>query len=324
MNVAQKETKETKRLLIGWSEVDVVAVNPTKEKLMKLLEIDDEEVKSKFKEPEYTGEKDGDATARVVFYVKNKKTNQVDNVTFSLKNVEQKSKTEKSLYLNQVGETQWTDSEDNLWDSFKNFQQVLTWEGNGEVSERYFKGARPKDIKVIAPKKYRKAVVGESDLVEFIKAWLLSVDYNNVDTDLLLDTKKLFSGNFRELESLFGLNVGTVVVNYAVKNVEKDGEYKEYQTVSNKFFLSGNNAKMLRNYGLTAEKLEVIKEKYNSDTQKKSLTPIELFFAKVTDEANGISKSDVFYTPFEQQVYDSSMNYVMTTNNVVDSTDSDY
>lgn len=161
--------------------------------------------------------------------------------------------------------------------------------------------------------------------MNFVKNWLLGIDYRNTETDLLLDMKKVFQGNFKELQSLLKMDVGSVVVNYAIKSVEKDGELKDYQTISNKFFMQGANMRLLRNYGLTPEKLDIIKEKYASESLKKSLIPVEKFFAEISDAENGISKGNVFYVPFEATEYDPNMNYVTTTDSVVvNDSNSDY
>ena len=51
MNVKTRE-KDVKSLSVGWGEVEVVAINPSKEELIKLMDIG-EEYQEDFKDPVY-------------------------------------------------------------------------------------------------------------------------------------------------------------------------------------------------------------------------------------------------------------------------------
>ncbi len=82
MNVKTRE-KDVKSLSVGWGEVEVVAINPSKEELIKLMDIG-EEYQEDFKDPVYCGEKEGIETARIAFYVKNIKTNKINPISFFL------------------------------------------------------------------------------------------------------------------------------------------------------------------------------------------------------------------------------------------------
>lgn len=318
MKINQTEnTGSKKQLFVGYAQCKLVGINPTKDELVKLLEVEEEHY-DKFKEPEYIGEDaEGNQFVKLTFYVKNLKTNKIDPVYFQITKKEAVSQSGKTQFVNQLGETQWVDDEDNLWDNFTSFQQVLSWSyTNGESGEKYQPGAKPKDIKKIDDKLYRKALKGEVDVYNFIKA-IFTLDVRNTETNILLDTKKLFNGNFKDLKSDVLGNLrdnSSVICCYSVK-VKDDGT--EVQKVSNKFFINGTQMPLLRNAKLDGDKLQTLRMKKDA---KQKLTPVEAFFVETTDEANGIKD---FFVPVEVKEYDPSENF-LTSNAVITAEDSDY
>ena len=301
MQLTKKETQEKKQLYVGFSEVDIISVSPNKEELIKLLGIT-EDKQEEFKEPSYESEKDGNQTVRLDFWVKSKKTNNLDKITFFLENTPRVSKDgNKNEYINQLGATQFVDSEDNLFDNFKAFQNVLSWIKDGNVTPKWVAGAKPNEVEVVEKKSYRKALKGESELMEFLKNALTGIDYRAFDTNLLLDMKKLFSGNFKELQQLIGNDLTSVVVCYAVKTVEKDGETKDYQSISNKYFSQGVNMKLFRNFKYDNTTLEGLAGKVES----KKATPVEKL---IYESSFGDYKIKDFFIPSDLQPYSDDLN----------------
>lgn len=323
MNLTKKERQQEKELLVGYSPVQVLAFNPTKDELMKILGVD-EENQDKFKEPEYVQEKtdnEGNSvtSVRIACYVKNKK-GQIDSINFFLENRERVSKENPNLHqwINQLGDTAWAETEDTLFSSFKNFEKVLSWKVGEEVFERYQQGAKPNETEIVERKSFRKALVGEAELLEFLKAYASMLNRQDVNTDILLDTKKLFNGNFKELNTFIGSeSVIDPIVCYCVKTKETDGEVKEIQTISNKFFLNGGALKQLRNYQLTSEKLSELREKHS---KKQKLSNIEKFLVETTHSEYGIKD---FFVPKELHPYNPEENFA-ASNTVVAEDDASY
>lgn len=328
MNLPQREIteSESKKLYVGYGDATLVAINPTKEELMDLLGIDNPETQAKFRDPEYTGTtNDGDLYFRLSFYLKNSKTGMIDPVTFQITNKERVSKEEKPEWVNQLGENNWAHTEADLWDNFKAFTNVTSWKGiDKSITERYVAGAKPNEVETIAPKVYRKALEGESNFYNFIRN-MYYLDFKNTDLSILLDIPALLKGNFKNtIKSLMDARFtakgdeNTVVACYSVKIKEDTG--KEYQVVSNKFFLPGYLLKAVKTYSLDNSKLEMLKSKKEA---KSKLTNVESFFVDTMDESNGIVKNS-FYLPQEIDIYDSSKNFLASGAVVSDSTSGDY
>jgi hypothetical protein len=326
MNLPQREqeTREEKKLYVGYGDATLVAINPTKDELMDLLGIDNPEVAEKFRDPEYTGEtKDGDLYFRLSFYLKNSKTGMVDPVTFQITNKERVSKEDKPEWVNQLGENNWANTEADLWDNFKAFTNVTSWRGlDGTITEKYVTGAKPEQIEIIAPKVFRKALEGESNFYNFIRN-MYYLDFKNTDLSILLDIPTLLKGNFKNtIKSLMDARFtakgdeNTVIACYSVKIKEDTG--KEYQVVSNKFFLPGYLLKAVKTYSIDSTKLEMLKSKKEV---KNKLTNVESFFVDTMDEENGIRKNS-HYLPQEIDIYDSSKNF-LASGAVVSNTTSD-
>src|ERR1044072_1442193 len=155
----QKEfVKET-----GFFEGEVIAINPTKEVLEKILATTLE------KDPEYLGEDNGVKRLNLTIWVKNVINGRLRNIRFFLKDVERTNKDNtKKQYINDVGMTAWSDSESNLQDWFK---------------------SRP----------YRVAHEGEEELYNFAVTWLNKLDTRDADTVLHFDRSKLMKGNVKEI-----------------------------------------------------------------------------------------------------------------------------
>ncbi len=204
---------------IGVFEAEVVAVNPTNEELGALLGREIE------KEIEYTKEtKEGDDAVTISFWVRDKKGGDLFNPRFFLVNKERQNKTEtKKQYINLSGATSWSDSPNNLQDWFSKID-------------------------------YRVAKTGEEELYGFLRSWLNLLDWNT--NEEMLDNKKLFKGNVKELRDLMkGEYASTVMCMGIAKEGEKDGEKRIYQGVYNRAFLPGNCIKFFATKGKKMPKM---------------------------------------------------------------------
>ena len=301
MNVEKSERKE-RELLTGVGEVKVLAVSPTADQLVKIMGWTPKEDQ---KEIEYLGEKEvaifGSEETKsfpkvdITFWVEEVKTGAKYPVRFTLVNCERTSKSGKSAYINQLGLHTFVDDEANLQDWFTKFENKKT----GETS----------------PKEYRKALIGEENLAMFLQSWL---DFNKFDNknNILLDTKKLFKGNFSELNELldnFGDN--TVIVAFTVKTKDvtneetQETETKSYQSINNKFFCPGRFMKSFRAY-----------QKVDFKGLNKDNYDLMNFVKNTKDAEHGIKD---FFVLEEVRPYDASQD-IVSSEKVLDSSSSDY
>lgn len=215
---------------IGLFEAEIIAVNPTAE---EFTELTGQEVKEDSKAFEYLGEKEVDGkkvkTVRITFYLRDVKTEELFNVSYFLEDKNRESQDgSKCQWINSVG--------------------TLTWEKSSksedELPEWFIKG-----------REVRKAKAGEEDLYNFLRSWL-QLDYFDAETSLVLDTKKLFKGNVRDIKDQIGTELTTLVDKKTgkespvtlifvagVRTKEKDGEKKTNQTINSKYVLPGYNMK---------------------------------------------------------------------------------
>jgi hypothetical protein len=240
----QKEfVKET-----GFFEGEVIAINPTKEVLEKILATTLE------KDPEYLGEDNGVKRLNLTIWVKNVINGRLRNIRFFLKDVERTNKDNtKKQYINDVGMTAWSDSESNLQDWFK---------------------SRP----------YRVAHEGEEELYNFAVTWLNKLDTRDADTVLHFDWSKLMKGNVKELsDQINGEYCGTVCPLVTIRTSDKEGQPIEYEQVYNKEFLPGYAIKQIRLRKIDDEFIEAART-----TERKKRTKLQKFILNVTDPSYGV------------------------------------
>jgi hypothetical protein len=327
MNLPQRENQGTeKKLYVGYGESTLVGINPTKEELMTLLGIDNEETIAKFKDPEYTGETtEGDKYFRLAFYVRNTRTEQIDQLSFQVTDKERVSKEGKPEWVNQLGANQWAITEDELWDNFKSFSKVLSWKNvDGSVTEKYNAGAKPEKVDNLGDKVFRKALEGEVAVYSFMIN-MFNLDIYSQDLNLLLDIPTMLKGNFKSLrKTLMDIrfdvsgNEKTVVCSYGVK-LKDDGT--PVQTVYNRAFLPGYMFKNVKAYNLDPTKLASLVQVKEAKSRK--ITPVETFLIDTMDEINGFRKSS-YFLPQEIDIYDSSKNFLASGAVVASSTSDDY
>lgn len=198
------EEKAGYTLYTGLTDVNVVAVNPTKDEAEKLGI-------SMKNDPVYisTDEKSGNKKVRIDIYVKSTETSRVDKMAFFMEDAPKVSSTGNTQFINDFGKSCYGASVE-------------------EVTAKYawFKadGARP-------------SVSGEVELVDFIVN-LLNIGKDQVAK--LDNPKALFTGNITELTSIFKkFSERKVQVLYTVR--ENDGSW--YQGIYTRYFgKAGNKA----------------------------------------------------------------------------------
>lgn len=320
MNINQKESVESNKMYVGFGLCEVIAINPTRDEIIKMREIP-EANQEKVKEPEYVKEISDDKGDRtrvsINVYVKNVDTGDIGIIFYNIENVVRTSKDGgKTQWVNQVGSNGWADVEDNLFSSFKNFTKPTSYIKDGEISEKWSAGAKVHTENIIQEKVYREAYVGEADFYEsFFRNWLANLDIYNTTTDILLDTKKLFKGNFKELQQLVETSsVNPIVCCYYIATKDVEGVPQDIQRIHPSFILPGSAMKLIKNYGLTKEKMDLLLSK-----DKKTLSVIEKFFVNTfTGEYSVSSKG--YFQPLPMVEYDASQNPVFTSKAIVEDT----
>jgi len=232
MNITKKEQSENKEFTqkIGLGEFKVLALNPTREELLKLYDVSEDKQDS-WKEQNYISEDDQNNTKVLLnFICEDVNSKEKFNLRFNLVDKIQENKDgSKCQWISSVGASSWVDDEANLPNWFKEFQN--------------------KDKQKIGDKAIRKAHQGEADLMNFLRTWMQGVDFFNPEVNILLDWNKLCRGNFKELTSLISSDeVGTIVGMVEVRTVDgENGAVKRYSSLYNKSLLPGYKMKLLRN-----------------------------------------------------------------------------
>lgn len=263
----------------GFFEGKVIAINPDRESLEKLLGTTLE------KDPEYLSEDDkGIKKLSVVVWLENVLTKEKRSVRFFLKDVEKKNtikegeettKVPKKQYINSVGMTTWAANTDLIPDWFK---------------ERDFRVAHD----------------GEEELYAFLTNWLGKLDLRDAEAALSFDWAKLMRGNIRDItEQIGGEYEDTVVVLSTVREVKTEGEDdKQYEQIYNRKFLPGYTMKQIRTKPITSTFITQAGAKEN-----KKRTRLERFVLEVTDRQYGIRD---FYTLGELEEYNPEKNPMAT------------
>lgn len=281
--MAKGKTRENKEFVkkTGFFEGEVIAVNPTKEKLSKILgvELEGDEI-------EYTSEEEVEgkmvARAQVVFWIRDlAEGGSTRSVHFFLKDqdrqnqvtpeeLENGTKTKKKQYINSIGMTTWADKPENLPEWFTS-------------------------------RNYRVAKVGEEELYTFVGAWLNKLDRKDADSAILADFRALIQGNVKEFSiEIGGEYAGTVMPLVVIREVEKEGEKKEYEQIYNKDMLPGFVMRQLRTKTVDAD---FIKKATITERKKRSL--LQRFVLGVNDTTYGIKDH---YTLGLLQDYDPTKN----------------
>lgn len=218
MKVAKNESRSF--LKTGLFEARILAVNPSREELNKLL---GKEATDDQKELEYVYQKEDKNHVRIVFWVEDVITGWKTKLEFDITDEEATTKAGNPIWVNQVGENAKV-AKENLQKWFMEFY-------------------KSKDDKtVIGEKTFWKSKVGEAPMYEFIRNWMSRKNSSGYDivnwwipaTDIHMDIKKLFRGNVDELRKILKDEdevTSTVVLAAWVDSYEKDDELKHAQKV---------------------------------------------------------------------------------------------
>lgn len=237
---------EQQSKVVGFAEVNVVALNPNRQQLNKLLNRDDADDD---KEIEYVSEKDGVDRVRLSFWLREVKTGRLfsHNILLSKQNKTNQDATKVQI-VNQTGTTTWV--------PFIVENEEVTENPDYSVLPKWFTEFQMKDegkepLK-LADKKYRIAYSGEEDLTTFLLGWTKFNPFpqNSVqaeETVLIEDVEKLFIGNVKELSSIIGSDFDKSFVVLAGVRTNPDDADKQYQVIWNKGFLPANFIKYINN-----------------------------------------------------------------------------
>lgn len=210
-------TKDKNKKFVGLTPVEVVAINPTRSELNKLLGREDADTD---KEIIYkTEDAEGNDKIKMTFWFYVPAIDKYQSYSFSMVNKVRVSKDGlKTQFVNSTCMTAWADTKENLGKWFTTF----TDRENVELGD-----------KVI-----REALQGEEELVTLLHSWLGRLNFYNAATSVLVDTKKLFNEDYSELRDIVGGNYDTpFIALFGVQTDESDPE-KQYQMVYGKSFLS--------------------------------------------------------------------------------------
>lgn len=305
MNI-NKEQTESKTFYVGNGTVKILAINPTNEQKAKMFgsEVDESKL-----EPEYCKEgeiKIGENSeivnqVGIWVYVQEQKTKKILPIIFNLaQHTANSSKDGKKLYLNSLGGSCYAMSEGDLPSWFT----TSAWKDK--------KTGEPQSLK----REIREAMIGEKELYTFLQQWIQpngfsSTDGVMCDQSLFLDLKKIFNGNFKELQDLLKNEViaeMSVICAFGVKTKE-DGTIQ--QTISNKFFLKGYESLRLTNMSSKSTGVEDIA----ALTASKDYD-LKRFSKDVNDAEHGYS-TKVFYQFCPLKEYNPDENPVSTNEAVV-------
>lgn len=268
----------------GFFEGEVVAINPDREKLEKMLNT------TLDKDPEYLSkeEKDGKEIVKLnlVAWIKDVKSGELRNIRFFLKDVEKENRDKtKKQYINNVGMTTWADDPSNLADWF---------------------ASRP----------HRVAHEGEEELYNFAVTWLNKLDTRDAETVLSFDWSKLMKGNVKEIsDQIGGEYSGTICCLVTMRTFDKEGQPMEYEQVYNKEFLPGYTMKQIRLRKIDEGFIDAAKA-----TEKKKRNKLQKFVLNIKDSQYGIKD---YFTLGELVPYDPSKN-IASTDDVISDEDTSY
>lgn len=276
------QTEFTKDLFVGFTAVKVLAVNPSREQLNKILGKEDS---PEDKAITYAGnDQEGNDRMRILFVLKDDKTEKIFFHSFNLTNKVRKNKEgDKCQIVNSTCSTSWApfikklDKKGNVVRD-EDGKEVMTDTVDETLIQDWFINFTNKEKEVLGKKKWRPALSGEEELVTLLRSWLGRLDFMDPDTEVSVDTAKLFKENFKELRELISLdeegNFTTggldtpFVVLLGVRTDEEDAT-KKYQQVWSKAFLPAGFMKYINN-GM----------KFPTDYSKK-------IFKKFKDEVEG-------------------------------------
>lgn len=264
---------------IGVASVNVLAVNPTKEKLEEIYGRELSKAPEYTEEAEINGEKV--AKVRIDFVIKadNEKYKDADG-----KPVELISKI--SFFLANRYKYNSENTKVQVKDKYGRFAWVTVEQAKNHEIPQYSNG--PANI----DKDYKPAYDGEEDLINFVKTFLNIPSCQNYidgkwvmkDADKLADCEAsldhisdYFKGDTSELSTILSYQpTNKVKVLFGIKN-SNDG--KQFQTVYNKMVLRNN----VRDYGKLDANVKETQSRGSMSTSEFDCTDLHEYVVKATD-----------------------------------------
>jgi hypothetical protein len=256
----QKKVTEFNSLSVGFTSMKIVAVNPNRAELNAILGKEDTEGD---KEITYLGtDQEGADRMRMLFVLKDDKNDKTFFHSFNLTNKVRKNKDkDKCQIVNSTCSTSWAPLIPAV---DKKGKPVLDEDGKPTYSEEvnesliqdWFANFTTKEKEVLGPKKWRKALSGEEELVTLLRSWLGRLDFMDPETEVFVDTSKLFKEDFKELRELISLDeegkftAGGLDTEFVVLlgvRIDEEDPTKKYQQVWAKSFLPAGFMKYINN-----------------------------------------------------------------------------
>lgn len=216
-----ESNQEFGKLYEGLTQVNVIAVNPSKDELSKIYNREQE------KDPQYIFEKDNVKSALVSFLVKDitETVKGYNNITFFVRDeIAYNKDNTKVQVIDKYGRTTWIDLE-----TAKKGEVPTYTTKNGVTLDRVAAG-------------YRPAYKGEAELVEFLKTYLgipnvvkfegsqpVGLVDKPEDCECALENiKEYFKGNFKEIKDAINLepNALAQALYYPSPNAESGRMYQ--------------------------------------------------------------------------------------------------
>jgi len=218
-------------LYVGFANVEVSAINPTRAEISKMLGTEKEN--DERDEILYLDkDTDGNTRLSLKFWLRDEETDKYFIQSIMVSNIDRLSKDGKKVQIvNNTCQTTWVPLKvDESGNVTKEVDEAL-------IPEWFLEFSDDKTKEVLGKKKYRKAVKGEEELVKLLRSWI-SMQWKDIETDVMLDTKKLFKENLKELKEMVGSELFTkkFVILTGVETNEEDST-KKYQKVFSKAYL---------------------------------------------------------------------------------------
>lgn len=233
----QQRIQENKRY-VGFTQVKVVAVNPSRSELNELLGKEDSD---EDKQINYSfTDKEGNQGVRVSLWLHDQNKNKYFVHNILITDRESISKAgDKVQVINSTCDTSWVPFK-------KDEEGKQTDEPDLSLAQDWFLNFTDRKTKeILAPKSIRIALSGEDELCVFLKTWLGRMNFSRVGTEVEVDPQALVKEDFTELRNLITLTDDAkaplgydseLVILLGVETDEKDST-KKYQKVFSKAFL---------------------------------------------------------------------------------------
>lgn len=288
----EKREDNVREYYVGLTNVRVAAINPTRAQLDKLL--GKKETEEEAEEIKYLGvDKEGNTTLRLVFWLYDEDNDKYFVQSIILTNEDRKSNDGKKVQLvNSTCGTSWVPYKEDKSGN-------ITDEADESLIQDWFINFQnKKDNEFLGSKKWRKAIRGEEELVNLLKAWL-NLKWTDPNTEVFIDMGKLFKENLKELKELVGSDdyTSSFVILTGVKTNDKDPS-KKYQQVFNKGYLPSSFMDNIKDNKFNSDYARKTWKKFSDDARDWfgcffKLKPLEVYNEKEDPSASNVGKPTV-------------------------------